>query len=197
MGLLEYIQREWGVLKGAPLAFVILLCVGLGGGFAVGSAWRNPELVAKDTYIGQLEKDKAEYVALQQRMRDADKELTEQQISDLEKRLKDQAGSKVLFKTPRIGPSWAPDLQAAFKASGWGVDSAPTTPVESDLMMSWDKPVLLTIPNDASGQNVLAAFDAAKIPYASQSAPAGSTPQVWIKTFGVRSSPAPHAPARP
>jgi hypothetical protein len=42
--MLDYIAKEWHVLKGAPVTFIILLALGLGGGFAGGMVFRGQEL---------------------------------------------------------------------------------------------------------------------------------------------------------
>jgi hypothetical protein len=51
--LLEHIQKEWAVLKGAPLSFVILVVLGLLTGIAIGSWHYSGRLEEKDSQLSR------------------------------------------------------------------------------------------------------------------------------------------------
>ncbi|WP_224702001.1 hypothetical protein [Devosia aquimaris] len=178
--ILEHIQKEWGTLKGAPLAFFVLLFLGLALGGAGGHAWRGQEVAnleslmrLKDGELTTLTKQ------MEERLKKVEDRLSEQQVTTLESSLR-EIPSKIEIVKSRVGglePVIAGQLETVFSDSGWKVltDTTPTEPA------NWTSAVLLGIPESPDGAALKAAFDAANIPYDVRVLPSSETAQIWLK----------------
>jgi hypothetical protein len=129
MGFWEFVGSEWQTVKAAPLTFVVVASLAFGGGAVVGGVWRNPEVAAKDTYIHQLEQEKASAAALLDRARQWDLKLTEQQIERLESSLSSapSKSSVEIITGEEQNAEAAQQLFMTFEKSGWDVSTRQDT----------------------------------------------------------------------
>ncbi|MFP9137909.1 hypothetical protein ACLI1C_12090 [Devosia sp. XGJD_8] len=187
-GILEHIQKEWGTLKGAPLAFLVLLFLGLALGGAGGHAWRGQEVAnleslmrLKDGELTTLTKQ------MEERLKKVEDTLSAQQVTTLESSLREIPSQIEIMKSFVEGgePVIAGQLEAAFSDSGWKVFT-DTTPVEPE---DWNSAVLLAVPENPDGAALRAAFDAADIPYEVRVLSNSETAQIWLKAVEAIGSP--------
>ncbi|TIP09100.1 hypothetical protein [Mesorhizobium sp.] len=127
--MLDYIAKEWGVLKGAPLVFFILLALGLGGGFTAGMGWRGQELADAEALIrlkdGQID---GYQKTLSDRLDKVEKQLSAQQLSSIRETLTERPSTVDILDGSsggRIAPL-ASQLKSVFSESGWHVQTGET-----------------------------------------------------------------------
>jgi hypothetical protein len=139
--LVDHIKAEWRVMKGAPISFVALLLLGLSGGFAVGMAWRGQEVA------------NAESLA---RVRDAQREFSEQQLIEIKERLKSSPSSvDILDGKPGSTDQRVDQLKRAFSTSGWEVNTGPLSGVAHSITLrAKDDNSATTIENALKGAGV-------------------------------------------
>ncbi|MER9968127.1 hypothetical protein [Mesorhizobium sp. M0060] len=140
--MLDHITKEWGVLKGAPLAFFILLAIGLSGGFKVGLMWRDQEVadgkalvLLKDGQIDGYQK------ALSDRLEKVEKQLSENQLSLIRSKIQaDPSSVDIIGGHPDKPDPRVDQLKGAFKDSGWNVGASQMQTSTSDLVLRAQDP---------------------------------------------------------
>ena len=168
MEIIQYIKDEWAVLKKAPWSFVILLALGLGGGFAFGLFWRGQEVANYDTLIklkdGQIDDYKK---SINDRLDKVEKTLSANQLSSLELWLKTSPSKVVISSDPKTSLPYKEQILTAFKNSGWEVDPKTTL---SDMEI-----FTLQTSDPSSASAVSKALSAAGVPFKSIANPPKGT----------------------
>ncbi|THF58715.1 hypothetical protein [Ollibium composti] len=116
--LIDHIKSEWSVLKGAPMAFIIVLVFAVCLGFTGGMMWRGQEVANAESKASAVE---------------AELHYSDRQLQDIKERLKQAPPSSVDIIGGQKGPDApkAKQLKDIFSDSGWQVDTG--SPTEGDL----------------------------------------------------------------
>ena len=168
-GLIQHIQKEWSVLKGAPLAFVILLVGACAFGYFVNGLLLNAQIQNLQSAVTNANAATAAANADLQRLRDASnqsaapKQVPPDQIAKIEQVLQKRPSSVEWYSNPtsEVGLTIGDQMKSAFNDSGW------TVATEGGMLAIAGPDVAATL-RVAKGKDtdaVAAALDAAKVNY--------------------------------
>ncbi len=161
MALLAHISKEWNVLKAAPISFIVLLGLGLAGGFYVGVEFKSQEVEAVKARLDLKEDELDGYKKkLEQRLDDVEKRLSEMQISRLKSNLQMKPGHVEIYWNRASVPSmkYATELSDAFVASGWKVEAKASDDAINDM-------AVIETDNSQTSETISAALEDAELRY--------------------------------
>ncbi|MER9741780.1 hypothetical protein [Mesorhizobium sp. M0187] len=157
---LDYIKSEWHVVKGAPLAFALLLVAGLIGGYAFESILTAERVATLETMIRQRDGEIDGYQkTLSDRMDKVEKALSAQQLSSIETTLTRSPTATVELQSDREWTDTAEiarQLQSTFEKTGWTVDKSQGKSGAG---------VVLRATSDVATSVIRNALDEAAVPY--------------------------------
>ena len=169
MGDLDFIRKEWGVIKNAPFAFAMFIVIG----FAAGMFWRGQEVVeakaALNAALAQKALAEGKVDSLQTRFEDRITKiegiLSAAQLSSLESEL-GLTPYKVEIQTSKANGSsarYGTAFEDVFNDSGW---TASVVDVENrkDFVLK-NNGVALTTIDDVAAIAISKALDKAQLPY--------------------------------
>ena len=135
----DWLEREWAVLKGAPLAFVLVLAAGLAIGFAASDHLGAREVAAakQEAVTARAERDLS-IAKLNGATPDTWQPLTDAQIEALAEKVRPLGapGRSIIIQcpSPRQCGRFADSLTQAFKRAGsWDVGRIESPPQHSGL----------------------------------------------------------------
>jgi hypothetical protein len=133
----EYLSKEGGALKGAPIASVLLVVIGLFGGYMFESKLTSEHIATLDTMIRERDgKIDGLEKTISSRLDKVEKALSDQQISSIKANIKtapasvDIGGGHPDKQDPRVD-----QLKNVFRDSGWSVGTAQSQSATTDLLL--------------------------------------------------------------
>lgn len=150
--LIGYFQREAGVLRRAPFLSAVLVATGIAGGW-----W-----LASMHYAERMQ-------VYEQRLI-----FSDQQLESLRQSSPATPSASVEIVAPPQMSAKAQKISDALSAGGWSVQLGGAG------KSGWAEHIWLSTANDADGNALRSAFDAAGIPYWWEQAPAGAVPKISL-----------------
>ncbi len=124
MGFLNHVSKEWTVLKGAPIAFVVLVVFSLCTGFFGGTEFKSQEVKAIQARLDLRNDELDDYKSkLEERLDDVEKKLSEVQVSKIKSALEGKSSSVDIYwnNSSKSAIGYAAEMSKAFEESGWDV----------------------------------------------------------------------------
>lgn len=140
--IFEYLSKEGGALKSAPIASVLLVVVGLFGGYMFKSALTSEHIATLDTIIREKDgKIDGLEKTISNRLDKVERALSEQQLSSIQANIKSAPASVDIGSAHPDKPDPRIDqLKSVFKDSGWDVGAMKSQFATSDLVLSAPDP---------------------------------------------------------
>ena len=169
MGIFEHLKSEWEVLRSAPLAFLGLLILGLGGGFTGGMMWRGQEVANAESLLRLRDGELDTYrKSIEKRLGDVEKQLTLQQISAIQDALTNFPSTVDFLSVNKKFAPLATQLKTVFTESGWTVANEPETAPDDRLSNG----VVIRASDNQAAETIGKALEGAGVTY--QSTPGSS-----------------------
>lgn len=122
--ILNHIGKEWQVLKTAPGTFIVLIILGLAGGFTGGLGWRGQELANVESLMRLKEGEIDSYrKSINDRLDKVEKSLSDQQLSYFQDTLRTAPSTVEITIGGKAYEPFAKQVLSAFEAGGWKVQS--------------------------------------------------------------------------
>jgi len=155
--IIQHIKQEWQTMRGAPIAFLVLLVFGLVGGFAGGQHFMKQEVQNLESLIRLKDGELDEYrVKIDERFKKIEKQLTAEQVSSIEKALSVNPSTVEIenISQGEVGKQ----LIETWKRSGWQVHEIPSSG-------DFDESVVFKTLNAESAETMKKALSEAGIDY--------------------------------
>lgn len=125
MDIVKYISKEWRVLKSAPFSFLVLLTLGLAGGFGMGTKFMSQELATTKARL-DLKNDEINGIksGLEKRIEKVEDIISKQKIHIFMNEItKNPSNVKLsINKSYKEDINILNQINSAFKTSGWNTE---------------------------------------------------------------------------